>query len=205
MLNVYDSYGRRKVQPSPSGAEVYVPIVLYDKILSSDGTFDTISIPDDIINVEAIITGRSDVAALSDDIRIVINGDTTITNYHYARHWAGTAHNDSEGNDGRIADIPGATATSGYWGAVKIWIPDVGSSNFHAAHSSIGRMSSTTQRFLLHCSTLWLTSAIITSLYFEPVSGTNFIASSRLQVHGYKVMDIGASVDPRILEGQVFS
>jgi hypothetical protein len=205
-LQVYDSSGREKVIPSPSGAEVYVPVVLYDETLTSQAAFGTATIPDDIVNVEIIVTGRSARSGNDNDSLVIFfNGDSTGTNYWRAGHWFGTSHDDDSGNWNLIGVIPAATATAGYWGETRIWVPDIKRSDRKpVAYATSTNIRTTSSVFQHQYSCLWTTSAALTSVKVGcNNSPQQFVSGSRCQVLGYKVMNLGASVDPGICNGRL--
>ena len=186
--------GLEFVTHSGAGAEVLVPVVLYDTTLSGAGTFDTVAIPDDVINIEASLTGRSDKAGVSSEpVEIIINNDTTEANYGYAYHFGGLNEGDDEGASNLVGHVPAAMATSNYISEVKVWIPHVQLTGKHAFHTDSSNIRKTTERYIVNYGGIWLTEAAITSIKFVLDVGPNFVAGSRLQVLGYKVLSIGAS------------
>lgn len=188
-----------------SGVDIYTAEVLYDVTLGSAGTFDAVTIPDDIVNVEAILTGRSDRAGqVTDNIDIILNGDTTTANYIRAAHFAGETHDDATLADNVIGSLPAATASSGYWGELRVWIPHVKWDEKHPVSGQGTSIRSSTNRYLVHNSCLWTTETAITSVRLSPDLGSNFTTGSRLQILGYKEIEVGAG-GADILEIQVFS
>ena len=66
--------------------------LLHDETLAADGNFDISGISQVHNHLYITILTRADVAATSDALEIILNGDETATNYANATHTGGDFH-----------------------------------------------------------------------------------------------------------------
>lgn len=175
--------------------------VLYDDALASDGNFDV-----DLSAIAAtascthlLIRGffRSSASGSPDQINIVINSDTTATNYRNAQDFGGSTTGGGTNDTARVHFAPPNSATAGVYGVFTVFIPNFRDSNYKryiVAEGQYGGLNTTI--YMSDYAGIWESTAAITRIGFQPSNyPTNTLkAQSRLEIIGltqeYVVTDV---------------
>jgi hypothetical protein len=137
---------------------------------------------------------RTDRAAGGDFVRLLLNGDTTAANYRYARHYAGTWHDDADGDESYIAVSPSASAPADYFCTTRIFIPAYAGSGYKSASSRTDHRQGAAAEVVGQNYVHWESTSAINRIQLEPVYGTVIKAGSRLQVIGTRKLEVVTDV-----------
>ncbi len=149
------------------------------------------SIPGSYSHLELIIIGRMSDSALAESIDLQFNADT-------AAHYDGWYMHNVPGSgissvipttktNIRIGTLPGATATAGVGGSIRVRIPGYTGTTFDKTLSFDSMSYQTTtagQKDDLYGHGIWLSTAAITSIVLSEEGAGNFIIGSRFDLYG---------------------
>jgi hypothetical protein len=186
-INVADGYYINGVRLGTVTTGTFsVRELLYDVVLgSATGSIVLSPILQTYDHLAIELFSRGDTAAVSADIQINLNGDTTDANYRLMVHVAldGT-HNIFPADSNTIASMPAATAPANVFGWATMDLP------FYAvtgAHHVIRGWSeerrAAASSIMAHWHTNWERLEAITFLSLVPTAGS-FIAGTRCRVYG---------------------
>lgn len=170
--------------------ELGVPI--YSNTRSSTGNWTGIPIPSGYKRLLITVRGRSDRAAVDDQMRLFFNGDTTDTNYRYAFQYHGSATTGGAGDAAFIGYVGAATSPANVTGVAAITVIDPDGTHEKLAiadgfvHESTGGDTVLRTNHGIN----WENVAAITSIDVGVFSGTGFIAGSIIEVIGYKDVEV---------------
>ncbi len=139
-------------------------------------------------NIEALsilLYGRSDRAAIDDDVDIEINGDAEDANYE--RQFVvgiGAAITAGRASTRELPIVPGNTAGANIFGGGDVLIPDHVNTSRHKARFSVAGTTAAVRLF----STRWKNVAAVTSVTVRPRNGTVFRAGTVVELEA--VVDI---------------
>ena len=139
-------------------------------------------IPQTYDHLELSIYARSNRASSVDDMFVYFNGDTTAGNYSAQRlsGTSGTVSASTSATEPSITTIAAANATANEFSAGCITIYNYTKTDRHKHHlASVGTPSRTTLN-----SNRWASTAAITSITLDPVSGSNFLTGTTIELRG---------------------
>ena len=148
------------------------------------------SIPSTYKHLQIRYIARCDYAGISVNLLYKINSDATTANYSYhilrgdgssATAAGGTSLN-LMSND----TITGATSASGIYGAGIIDILDYANTSKYKTFRSLTGYDANGSGLIRLASSLWMSTAAITSLYFENQGGSQYAAGTQFALYGIK-------------------
>jgi hypothetical protein len=161
---------------------------------ASATTIDFSSIPGTYKHLRILAVVRSDVAATSDSVNLVVNNDTTNANYDRQQLTAaGTTVAAAEllaGANARIiAACPAASSPASHFGSLELTVFDYTStSHFKMVHAELSYWAARSTGGLgIRKSVMgWASTAAITRLTLSPFTGPNFVSGSMASLYGIK-------------------
>jgi hypothetical protein len=197
-VGTWDTAPTDRLLTRAGAMEVQVKELLYDKTLGASGNFDTNewwpsgTMPSSYDELEISMLARATDNA-NPDIKVYLNGDTTLTNYRYAQVYGGTSTSGVAGDDSRIAGAPGAdNANSNYFNNSHIKTLSPGNtSSIKTLINNSGRRNTATDIYSSQNIVTWENTAAINRIQLVTSgASTNFVANSRVQIHGFKSVSI---------------
>jgi hypothetical protein len=166
-----------------SGTGSYTKI--QDLLLGADtATFDFTSVAG-YTHLELKVSGRMSGAVADDAVTIRFNGDTG-ANYDWQYDGGFTSTQTTGGTSAdtsvRVGEMPGASATAGFVGAITILILDYTSTTLFKAVTCHGFRISTT-RLSFSNGGQWRSTSAVTRVTLTPGTGS-FLAGSRATLYG---------------------
>lgn len=170
----------------------YLHAEIFDSTLSvAAATISIASIPSGYAHLRLGINGRCDRAGVAQDsVAIQFNGDTG-ANYDWHSLYGNTAAvAGAEGyaaTMGRLGLVPGATATAGVSSILDVVISDYLQTTFQkSVHSRFAHKEGTAAGgiYVGDYASFWRSTTAITSITLRLASGSNFIAGTRVTLHG---------------------
>ena len=166
-----------------------------DTVLSVAASSVNLSpLPTGFQHLVAMVTGRSSVAATSENVRVRLNGDTG-ANYDQQILAAGSAMSAVESyavNQVTLAGIPGSTSPAGRFSLMEVWLPNYWSTDNQKTLIVTNprfRTNTTTDFTLQYVGGWWRSSAALTTLEFSLASG-QFAVGSRFTVYGLGALSV---------------
>lgn len=156
-------------------------------LTSASATVEFLDIAQDYSDLFVSAIVRTDRAAVSDGFVMLCNGDNTAGNYDYSRiitdgSTVATAESTTQ-SFAFIGDVWGNTASAGRYAPVSVHLPGFSSATFMKAFQS--EVSRITDGFGIWTS-LWKSTAPITSLTFKPGVGANLLAGTEIRLYGIR-------------------
>lgn len=173
----------------------YVEEVLYDMTLgSATGSFIIPGISQEYDHLKIIASLRTDLSAAAEICWIYFNNDTTAANYRFAQHYAGSAHNDGEGDEPYFIAVPAANAPADEWSSIQSIINDYADTSKHKSiNIEAGERQSPTIEYERNHVVWWENTNAISQIEIA-ADAADFLAGSRLQVIGVKETALVTSV-----------
>ena len=166
-----------------------------DTVLSvAASSVDLSPLPTGFQHLVVMVTGRSSVAATSENVRVRLNGDTG-ANYDYQAFTAGSAMTAAEAyaaNQVTLAGVPGSTSPAGRFAMMEVWLPNYGSTDNQKSLLVTNprfRTNTTTDFALQYVGGWWRSSAAVTSMEFSLASG-QFAVGSRFTLYGLGALSV---------------
>ena len=194
---------RFKKSNLPSGgslnyAEVLVDRVLYDNVLESNGIWNIdLSALDawstNIDDFEIIVNARSTVSSTWDDVHLIINDDTTLTNYRESRIQFNSSSYTGTTETPTIGTCTGNTAPSGSFGQIIISMANINSSVMtKSAYSQSALRQASTAELWQSRAMEWENTNPITKLKICPDNNPTdvFLTGSRIRILGRQKMNV---------------
>jgi hypothetical protein len=175
--------------PAAAGAAL---VKIQDILLGTSGaSFDFTSIPTTYLHLRAILSGRSDQAALFSGLNVRFNNDTVTGNYSSSlivnTSASAAAAQEWPGTNAMIAGyIPGASANAGFQGAVTMDIPNYATAGLARTMNAAGGYATGLTTGLIWTRVafaVWSGSVVVNRVTIFP-SGSNFVAGSRCTLYG---------------------
>jgi len=141
------------------------------------------SIPQGYTDLVAVISGRTDRAAVDDAIIIRFNSDNTSGNYAGRRLW-GLANAENADGVYSILGFSGATATTNTFGSEQVFFPDYTSARVKSFFAEGGGIGLNTSQPFGIVGARWTGTAAITSIAFTSSTGSNIVAGSTISLYG---------------------
>jgi hypothetical protein len=169
----------------------------------SDGTF---SIPVTGTYTVIEVTGflRSDVAAITDNIKFKFNADDTAANYQLQnlRNTASNTAGGEQANTNVAITLPGNSAPNGRFGLFRLVLygPALTAHKqtvitwAHAPATAVGSVVNSTLPIAAESCFLWESTAAVTAIDITPSSGTNFKTGSSILAIGYRSQNLVVGV-----------
>lgn len=165
----------------------------------SEGSKTFSSIPQTYDHLELSIYARTDRANTVDDMFVYFNSDTTAGNY-YSQRLTGqstTVGAAQYSNAPWLTTIAAANATANEFSAGTITVYNYTKTDRHKHHlSALGTPVRTGFN-----SNRWASTAAITSITLDPVSGSNFLTGTVLELRGIHSTVAAATSDVEALNG----
>ena len=140
------------------------------------------SIPQDGTDLVVLASIRSAFADVSNEISMSINGVTTNRSW---RDLVGTGSSVASytGTTGHVGNLNGNTATSNTFGNARIYITNYTASvNKSISFDNVSENNATLSLIRMGTS-LWSSTAAITSLAFSDISAANYLAGSTISLY----------------------
>jgi hypothetical protein len=180
------SLEEQHVSPSVTTASMFMGVTLETKTVSGVQTFTFTGVPTgyDYLTIEGELTS-SRVANL-EDVKIIVNGDTTVGNYNYVAHnygQGGHTGNLFDGTDQNAWRIPGTTSPAG--GSRKVYAKIEGSYDDTSQNtsmlffSSYRRLDPSGMRSS-HRDYEWQNTNTVTDIAFASTFGSNLTGVLKL-------------------------
>lgn len=191
------------------GGKVKMPTrrQLIQKIeLNSDQSSVTFSgIPQNYTDLKIVWSARSNRAAYEDTTNIRFNGDSG-TNYSYKMLYqynnSVTSENGTSQTGSRnTSTLVATSSTASTFGSAEAYIPNYTSSNAKSVSSRGNSENNATQSIVGINSSLWNSTASITSIVMTPWFGTLFIAGSTFYLYGITHVPIIRGGEEYVLDG----
>lgn len=176
--------------------EVQVKELLYDKTLGASGNFDTNewwpsgTLPSgyDMLEIGGVFRGADTSARVC---RCYFNGDSTAANYRYTEVQGDTSVGAFGGDDARVFACPGSDGPADTFTRAQTvcLYPSLG---VHKRTNSLyDRRDSATSLINGNNVMVWENTAAINRIQLlTNGASTNFVANSRVQIHGFKSVSI---------------
>lgn len=160
-------------------------VVVYDD--DTGGTY-TVPIPTGFTQLEVILSrARTDAESVYDPVHLTLNGDSDGGNYHYLLPTNNGVYNDDTGDNHIIGYACGDSAEAGYRSAIRVFIPDVDSSD--AKHvqilNGVERRGASDEHIVRWGDLHWEGTDPITELSVFPEFGM-FLPGTRLRIIGIR-------------------
>ena len=177
--------------------EVQVKELLYEKTLGASGNFDTNewwpsgTLPSgyEFLEMHYALRGADNGTRT---VFCYLNGDTTAANYRYAQVYGGTSTSGSTADAQNIANCAGAdnVFADGFTsGETKVFHPSLAIHKELITHQI--RRDTATSTYTYQVGLYWENTAAISRIQFlTDGASTNFVANSRVQIHGFKSVSI---------------
>ena len=141
------------------------------------------SIPADYTDLVALISGRTDRAALDDQIIIRFNSDNTSGNYAARRLW-GFGSTENVDVSYAFFNLSGATTTANSFGSIQVYIPNYTDSIAKSFFSEGGGTGSSSSIAIGIVGARWTGTAAITSIAFTAANGPNLVSGTTISLYG---------------------
>lgn len=146
------------------------------------------SIPQTYQTLKLVVSARSDLAAVGDNIYLQFNADTG-ANYSFRRLEGNGATASSSGAASNAkyfigGYITGANATASTFGSVEVTIPNYSASTNKAGSADAANENNATTANMNMNALLWSNTSAISSLVIKLYDGTNFAANSTFSLYG---------------------
>jgi hypothetical protein len=157
----------------------------------SNGSVTFSSIPQTYKHLQVRALTRTDRAADDDASLIFLNSDTTKTNYTlHGLRGSGSAASSfgyaSASATGIQQITLGNSTTAQMFGAMVIDILDYTNTNKNTTVRSLGGMDYNGAGFIELVSGVWLNTAAVNSISFQPLNGTEFLEYSSFALYGIR-------------------
>ena len=166
-----------------------------DTVLSVAASSVNLSpLPTGFQHLVVMATGRSSVAATSENVRLRVNGDSG-ANYDYQSLNAGSAMTAAEvygANQVLVPGVPGASSPAGRFAAMEVWLPNYGSTDNQKTVLVTNprfRANTTADFALNYTGGWWRSSSAVTSVEFSLASG-QFSVGSRFTLYGLGALSV---------------
>lgn len=144
------------------------------------------SIPGTYADLILRINGRGVAAALTEDMNIAINGDTTLANYQVQQGQANSssvsALSNPAGMNRHIGSVMAASATAGEAGYVELVFPNYAGTTFRKSYNGLNGLGA--YPLIKNVAGRWANTAAIASLAISLNSGNNFAIGSDFRLYG---------------------
>ena len=177
--------------------EVQVKELLYEKTLGASGNFDTNewwpsgTLPSgyDKLEFSCALRGADNGGQF---INCYINGDTTVANYRRQMlQGNGTAASASHDDNAYIATAVGADGLADGFSRVFVQCAYPSAATHKELLASHSRRDAAATTFSIQQALFWENTAAINRLQISAATAsTNFVANSRVQIHGFKSVSI---------------
>ena len=177
--------------------EVQVKELLYEKTLGASGNFDTNewwpsgTLPSgyDKLEFSCALRGADNGGQF---INCYINGDTTVANYRRQMlQGSGTAASASHDDNAYIATAVGADGLADGFSRVFVQCAYPSAATHKELLASQSRRDAAATTFSIQQSLFWENTAAINRLQISAATAsTNFVANSRVQIHGFKSVSV---------------
>jgi len=171
-------------------------IVLYESELGSAGLFDidlsALSDYADCTELELRLKARGDASFTLGFVRLILNSDTTLSNYDATRTGQGSVATDATYNGtARIATVCGSNQLANAFTDFAIFIPLPHETHLKKAYSQGSSAFTTTNAGYDAFSLFWNNAAALTQVKLDVENANaNFAAATRLQIIGRKVESV---------------
>lgn len=173
---------------NPGGGEFTDILKWHDETLAAAGRFDVTGIPPGYTSMKAYLLARSSVAAITDDVYMIFNGDSTQANYRFSVHFAGSTHAVNDADGSRIGSCPGSNSPADYFSFVEITTGFYSGSKLKNAFSVASDRRDATNNYNVIHNMQWENTAAINQVTIQPngYPTDELVAGSRLQIWLYK-------------------
>jgi hypothetical protein len=147
------------------------------------GTIDFTSIPSTYTDLKLVLFARSNVSAISDDLRMSFNGVTTNQSSRIF-YGSGSAISQAFDASGMYLAVNGNTSTSNTFGITTVYIPKYASASYKTilTHSSWGQNA--TAGYNIMGVALWSSTSAITRFTLTPTYGSAIQEFSTASLYG---------------------
>lgn len=169
--------------------------VLYESTLGADAaSFDIQNIDQSYTHLLILLEARTTQATTGTYPNLAFNNDTNSSNYRRAVGWNGSTNGGQADDSSGIGGVPGASSQNNDYSATRINIQNYSASG-HTKNATVesGNRRSATESYIETQLINWENTAAINRITLTPPS-SNFVAGSKIQVIGYKNMDIVTDV-----------
>ena len=169
-----------------AGGEAGMDLLFGTTLTVDTASIDTGTLATGYRDLMIFVSGRSDAAGSVDSLYIHYNGDTTASNYEGRRRLTGDAGVFDVDTTIHAGDIVAAVTASSRPSSNVIHVLDhEGTTLFKAYSARSGNIASNTFRTQQIFSSVWLSTAAITSVQFSLATG-DFVAGTTVSVYGVK-------------------
>ena len=176
--------------------EVQVKELLYDKTLGASGNFDTNewwpggTLPSGYDKLE-ITTALRGADTGTRVVNCYFNGDAVAANYRYAFVYGGSTNGGFAGDEARISTCVGSDGFADTFTTSFSQIDRPSSATNKECISSTSRRVSSTDMLSIQYALQWENTAAINRIQLvSDGASTNFVANSRVQIHGFKSVSV---------------
>ena len=177
--------------------EVQVKELLYEKTLAAAGNFDTNewwpggTLPSGYDKLEISTALRGADTGLR-TVLCYLNGDSTAANYRSALHYAGSTHGAAVADSALFAECAGSDAvpsdTFTRVSSIGLYPSAADNKEFNSTYH---RRTTDTTNAVVYAGTQWENTAAINRIQIvSNGASANFVANSRVQIHGFKSVSI---------------
>ena len=137
-----------------------------------------------------LISCRSNLASIADNLSIRLNGSTsTVNSWTNIQVQASTVYSNRNQNFNRnylTEAFSAANATANTFGSIEIYLPNYAGSN-NKVFSTTGVVEdNATGTYMGLTASLWRDNTAVSSITLFPESGPNFVSGSRFDLYGIK-------------------
>ena len=173
------------VAPSGGGAEPGMDLLYGTTLTVDQASIATGTLATGYRDLLIFITGRSDRAAIKDDLVIGFNGDSTGSNYEGRFKTTGDASSDADSLR-FVGFVPAANASASRFSSTTIYVPShENSAVYKTFFGQSGVIGSTTDRRQLQFYNMWLNASAITSVVINASVG-DLLTGTSVSVYGVK-------------------
>jgi len=158
-------------------------LIAIDEFSSAKASVTVSNIPPCFRHLEVRLVGRGTEAILGAEMLLEYNGDTTAGNYRHAVLFGGAGTGSAATSDRTFGTLPGASGDANYRGALLARIMDYTGPLFKSAIVAEAGTRATAQVYVFNTATIWLNTAVVTSLKVSAKS-LNIDQDSLLEVYG---------------------
>jgi hypothetical protein len=141
------------------------------------------SIPADYTDLVALISGRTDRAAVDDGLIIRFNSDNTSGNYAARRLW-GIGNTENADASYAFFAFSGATANANTFGSTQVYFPNYTSTIAKSFFGDGGGVGGNTSNPMGIVGARWTGTAAITSIAFTAATGPNLVSGTTISLYG---------------------
>jgi hypothetical protein len=167
-------------------------LIAHQELTSSQASITFSSIPATFTDLVLVVSGRTDRASVTDDVKLEFNGVNTNQS---VRVLFGTGSSASSATDTLIYGwTNGGNSSSNTFGSTQFYIPNYRSSAAKSVSIDAINEGNQTTQYQGLAAGLWSSTAAITAITLKPFTGPNFVSGTSATLYGITAGSSGGVV-----------